>query len=103
MPGDNLDKNLQLVARVQEMAKAKGCEASQLAIAWLYAQAESLGISMVPIPGTKRVQYLESNLAALNVGVTEEELKRLNDVFHNDNVAGDRYAMKALMFDKDDK
>jgi aryl-alcohol dehydrogenase-like predicted oxidoreductase len=85
------------------MAKAKGCEAGQLAIAWLYAQAKALGVSMVPIPGTKRVKYLESNLAALNIEVTEEELKHLNDMFHNDNIAGDRYGMKALMFDKDDK
>ena len=92
-----------LVAKVQQMASEKGCEAGQIALAWLYAQAKALGVTMVPIPGTKRVKYLEANVAALNVKISDEELKKLNDIFSADEVAGDRYAQAYLMFDKNDK
>ena len=92
-----------LVAKVQQMASEKGCEAGQIALAWLYAQAKAFGVTMVPIPGTKRVKYLESNVATLDVKVSDEEVKKLNDIFSADQVAGDRYAAGHAMFDKNDK
>lgn len=101
--GDNLDKNMALVAKVQQMASEKGCEAGQIALAWLYAQAKAFGVTMVPIPGTKRVKYLESNVAALNVEISEAERTKLNDIFSADEIAGDRYEVAYLMFDKEDK
>ncbi len=85
--GENFEKNLQLVDRVEELAREKGCTPSQLALAWVLAQ----GDDVVPIPGTKHVGYLEQNLAALDVRLTAEELRRLNDVFPPNVAAGDRY------------
>src|SRR5215467_8646623 len=64
--GENFQKNLDLVARIEEMARAKRCTASQLALAWVLAQGEDL----VPIPGTKRRKYLEENLAAIDIKLT---------------------------------
>jgi aryl-alcohol dehydrogenase-like predicted oxidoreductase len=85
--GENFQKNLDLVKRVEEIAKQKGCLASQLALAWVLAQ----GKDIVPIPGTKRRQYLEENAAAADVKLTQEELRRINEVFPPDAAAGTRY------------
>lgn len=101
LQGENFDKNMALVAEVQQLAAEKGCESGQLALAWVYAQAKALGVTMVPIPGTKRVKYLESNVAALKVKLSDGELQKLNAI--GDEVAGDRYAVPQLMFDKSDK
>ena len=83
--GDNLQKNLGLVARLEEWASDRGCTAAQLAMAWVLAQGEDI----VPIPGTKRIKYLEDNAASVDLTVTEEELAELNSVMAG--VAGTRY------------
>ncbi|MCU9614947.1 aldo/keto reductase [Caldibacillus lycopersici] len=85
--GENFDKNLQLVKKIKEIASEKGCQPAQLALAWLLAQGEDI----VPIPGTKKVKYLEENIGALQVKLTEEELIRIDEVFPHGITAGDRY------------
>jgi aryl-alcohol dehydrogenase-like predicted oxidoreductase len=85
--GGNFQKNLDLVRRVEEIAKEKGCKPSQLALAWVLAQ----GKDVVPIPGTKRRKYIEENAGSLEVRLTEEDLQRINDVFPTGAAAGPRY------------
>lgn len=85
--GENFQKNLALVRRIEEMAGEKGCTAAQLALAWVVAQGEDI----VPIPGTKRRKYLEENLAALEVTLTQEELRRIDEVAPHGLAAGPRY------------
>jgi aryl-alcohol dehydrogenase-like predicted oxidoreductase len=85
--GENFQKNLDLVRRVQEIAGEKGCTPSQLALAWVLAQ----GNDIVPIPGTKRRKYLEENVGALNLKLTPEDLRRIDEVFPRDATAGARY------------
>lgn len=85
--GENFDKNLKLVEKVEEMAKEKGITASQLALAWVLAQGDDI----VPIPGTKRRKYIESNAAAVDVELSEEDLRRIDEVFPKDAAAGTRY------------
>ena len=90
--GENFQKNLDLVARIQEIAKAKGCTASQLALAWVLAQ----GKDIVPIPGTKRRSYLEENLAALDVELTPDDLARIDEAAPQGAAAGTRYPEAAM-------
>ncbi len=93
--GENFAKNLNLVHEIEALAQAKGCTASQLALAWVLAQGEDL----VPIPGTKRRAYLEENVGALKVKLTAGELARIDSVLPKGAATGDRYAapqMKAL-------
>jgi len=93
--GDNLQRNLELVAAVEALAREKGCTPSQLALAWVLAQGEDI----VPIPGTKRRRYLEENVAALDVMLSREELERLDYAAPRGAAAGERYAapqMQAL-------
>jgi aryl-alcohol dehydrogenase-like predicted oxidoreductase len=85
--GENFEKNLQLVKRIEEMASGKGCTPAQLALAWVLAQGEDI----VPIPGTKRRKYLEENVAALDVEITQEELKRIDEIAPKGVAAGMRY------------
>jgi aryl-alcohol dehydrogenase-like predicted oxidoreductase len=85
--GENFQKNLALVARVEELARAKGCTASQLALAWLLARAPFI----VPIPGTKRRRYLEENVAAVAVRLTSDDLARIDEVAPKGVAAGLRY------------
>jgi aryl-alcohol dehydrogenase-like predicted oxidoreductase len=85
--GTNLDRNLELVARLERMAAARHCTAPQLALAWLLAQGQDI----VPIPGTKRRTYLESNAAALNIQLTEDDVRSVNELFGLEAAAGDRY------------
>jgi aryl-alcohol dehydrogenase-like predicted oxidoreductase len=85
-PG-NFEQNLRLVERVEEIAAEKGITPSQLALAWVHAQGEDI----VPIPGTKRRTYLEENVAAASIELTEDELARLDEVFQPGVTAGDRY------------
>ncbi|MDQ1727237.1 MAG: hypothetical protein QOK14_1282 [Frankiaceae bacterium] len=86
--GENFAKNLDLVARVKDIATAKGCTPGQLALAWVLAQGDDI----VPIPGTKRLGYLEENLAALSVELTHDDLRRLDEAAPAGVTAGDRYA-----------
>ena len=92
--GENFQKNLDLVARVQAIAKAKGCTASQLALAWVLAQ----GKDIVPIPGTKRRKYLEENVGALRVILTAEDLRRIDEVTPPGAAAGLRYPEAMMSF-----
>jgi len=85
--GENFQKNLDVVARVEEIAREKRCTPSQLALAWLLAQ----GDDVVPIPGTKRVKYLEENVGALDVTLTRDDLRRIDDVAPKGVAAGTRY------------
>jgi aryl-alcohol dehydrogenase-like predicted oxidoreductase len=85
--GENFQKNLDLVRRVEELAKEKGCKASQLALAWVMAQGEDI----VPIPGTKHRKYLEENTAAMNVQLSKEDLRRIDEVAPQGVASGDRY------------
>jgi len=85
--GDNFQKNLDLVKRVEEIAAEKKCKSSQLALAWVLAQGEDI----VPIPGTKRRKYLEENAAADAIKLTKEDLLRINEVFPPEAAAGGRY------------
>jgi aryl-alcohol dehydrogenase-like predicted oxidoreductase len=93
--GENFTKNLDLVRRVEEVAKKKGCTPSQLALAWVLAQ----GNDIVPIPGTKRRKYLEENLGALRITLTPEELARIDEAAPKGAASGPRYPesmMRAL-------
>ena len=85
--GEALEANLALVDKIREIAEAKGCTPGQLALAWVLAQGEDV----VPIPGTKRVKYLEENVGALNVTLTPEDLAALDSAVPRDAVAGARY------------
>ena len=85
--GDNFQKNLDLVTRIQEIAREKKATPAQLAIAWTLAA----GDDVVPIPGTKRRKYLEDNAGAANVTLSAEDLKRIDEVAPKGVAAGDRY------------
>jgi aryl-alcohol dehydrogenase-like predicted oxidoreductase len=85
--GENFQRNLELVERVREIASEKGCTPSQLALAWVLAQGEDI----VPIPGTKRRKYLEENVGAVDVDLTEDDLRRLDEAAPAGATAGDRY------------
>jgi aryl-alcohol dehydrogenase-like predicted oxidoreductase len=85
--GENFQRNLDLLRRIEEIAKEKGCTAAQLALAWVLAQGEDI----VPIPGTKQRKYLEENVGALNVQLTKEDLERIDEVAPHGAAAGLRY------------
>ncbi len=85
--GENFQKNLDLVKEVEEMARDKKCQPSQLALAWVLAQGDDI----VPIPGTKRRKYLEENAGAVDVKLSSEDLRRLREVFPAGAAAGLRY------------
>ena len=85
--GEALDANLALVARIRAIADDKGCTPGQLALAWVLAQGEDVA----PIPGTKRVKYLEENVAAADVRLSEDDLAALERAVPREAVAGERY------------
>ncbi|GGU70343.1 aldo/keto reductase [Streptomyces albospinus] len=89
---DNLDRNLALVRSLTDIAESIGCTPSQAALAWLLAQGDDI----VPLPGTKRVRYLEENATAADLTLTTEQLALLRAAFPLDAVAGDRYPQQAL-------
>jgi len=90
--GEALEQNLRLVDRVREIADEKGVTASQLALAWVMAQSDhARGVPVVPIPGTKRVAYLEENAAAAAIELTGEELARIDQAAPVGAAQGDRY------------
>jgi aryl-alcohol dehydrogenase-like predicted oxidoreductase len=93
--GENFQRNLDLVKRVEEIAREKRCTPAQLALAWVLAQGQDI----VPIPGTKRRKYLQENIGALDVDLTSEDLQRIDEVAPKDAFAGSRYpeAMMKLM------
>lgn len=85
--GENFQRNLQLVDKVSEIAAEKGVTPSQLALAWVLHQ----GRDVVPIPGTKRVRYLEENVAAATIELTDDDLRRLDEAAPRGAAAGTRY------------
>jgi aryl-alcohol dehydrogenase-like predicted oxidoreductase len=85
--GDNFQKNLDLVARVEEIARQKNCTSAQLSLAWLLAQGEDI----VPIPGTKQRRYLDENVQSLDIEMTATELERIEEVAPKGAASGDRY------------
>ncbi len=85
--GENFHKNLDLVRRVEDIAKEKRCTPAQLALAWVLAQDKNI----VPIPGTKRRKYLEDNVTAIDVKLTAEDLRRIDEIFPTGAAAGLRY------------
>jgi aryl-alcohol dehydrogenase-like predicted oxidoreductase len=86
--GENFERNLKLVDRVGEIAREKGVTPGQLALAWVLAQGEDV----VPIPGTKRRSYLEENAAAVEVELTDDDLRRIGEAAPQGAAAGERYA-----------
>jgi aryl-alcohol dehydrogenase-like predicted oxidoreductase len=86
--GENFERNLELVSRVEEIAAEKGVTAGQLALAWVLAQGDDL----VPIPGTKRRSYLEENVGAVEVELSEEDLRSIDEAAPRGAASGDRYA-----------
>jgi len=85
--GENFQRNLDLVARVEQLAKEKNCTPGQLALAWLLAQGDDI----LPIPGTKRRKYLEENVAALNLKLSAGDLRRIDEAAPQGSAAGQRY------------
>lgn len=90
--GENFAKNLQLVQKIEDMAKSKGCTAAQLALAWVMAQGDYI----FPIPGTKRIKYLEENVGALKVHLTEADLQEIDAIAPKGAAAGSRYPESAM-------
>ena len=93
--GENFQRNLDLVKRVEEIAREKRCTPAQLALAWVLARGQDI----VPIPGTKRRKYLQENIGALDVDLTSKDLERIDEVAPKDAFAGSRYpeAMMKLL------
>lgn len=92
--GENFARNLALVAKVSELAKQKGIAPSQLALAWVLAQGEHI----VPIPGTKRRRYLEENIAAVELTLSQAELAAIEAVFPLQAAAGARYGAESMTY-----
>jgi aryl-alcohol dehydrogenase-like predicted oxidoreductase len=85
--GENFAKNIALVAEVEKMAREKGCTTAQLALGWVLAQGENI----VPIPGTRHVRYLDENISALEIQLTDQDLRRLDEILPPGAAAGQRY------------
>ena len=90
--GENFTKNLDLVREVEKMAEEKGCTTAQLALAWVLAQGDDI----VPIPGTKHVKYLDQNIGALDVELSDEDLQRLDAILPPGAAAGERYHARGM-------
>jgi aryl-alcohol dehydrogenase-like predicted oxidoreductase len=90
--GENFQRNLDLVREVEKMAEEKGCTTAQLALAWVLAQGEDI----VPIPGTKHVKYLDQNIGALDVKLSDEDLQRLDEILPLGAAAGERYHARGM-------
>ncbi len=90
--GDNFHRNIALVREVEAMAREKGCSTAQLALAWVLAQ----GDDVVPIPGTKRIKYLDENIAALDVRLGAEDLRRLDEILPPGTASGERYHARGM-------
>jgi aryl-alcohol dehydrogenase-like predicted oxidoreductase len=90
--GENFQRNLQLVERVQQVTAEKRCTPAQLALAWVLAQGEDL----VPIPGTKRRKYFDDNLGALDVSLSPVDLARIDEIAPRGIAAGPRYPEEAM-------
>ena len=85
---ENFEKNLELADKVREIAEGKGITPGQLALAWLLVQGDDI----VPIPGTKRREYLEENAGATGVTLTEDDLASIEEAMPRGSAAGERYS-----------
>lgn len=85
--GNNFNKNLILVDYIKELAEQKGCKPSQIALAWLLSRGEDI----IPIPGTKRIPYLVENIGAVDIELTSDDLKRIDEIAPKGVAKGDRY------------
>jgi aryl-alcohol dehydrogenase-like predicted oxidoreductase len=90
--GENFDKNLELVERIESMAADKGCTPAQLALAWTLARGDEI----VPIPGTRRRERLDENAAAADLELSADDLRTIDEIFPPDQVAGDRYPEEGM-------
>jgi aryl-alcohol dehydrogenase-like predicted oxidoreductase len=90
--GENFEKNLQLVAKIEDLAREKGCTAAQLALAWVLAQGDNI----FPIPGTKRINYLDENIGALDVKLLQEDLAEIDAIAPKGAAAGPRYPQNMM-------
>ena len=90
--GENFQKNLDLVREVEELAAKKQCKPSQLALAWVLSR----GPDVVPIPGTKKLKYLEENAGAVSVHLSDAELREIERVMPHESIAGQRYPAEAM-------
>jgi len=90
--GENFNKNIALVREVEAMAREKGCTTAQLALAWVLAQGDDI----VPIPGTRHIKYLDENIGALDVKLSGEELRRLDEILPPGAAAGERYHARGM-------
>ena len=90
--GENFQKNLDLVRKIEEIAREKDCTPAQLALAWVIAQ----GGDIVPIPGTKRRKYLEENVGAVKVDLSSDDLRRLDEVMPPGAASGSRYSEEMM-------
>jgi len=90
--GENFRKNIELVHEVEKMAAEKGCTAAQLALAWVLAQGDDI----VPIPGTKHVKYLDQNIDALKVQLSDADVRRLDEILPPGAAAGERYHARGM-------
>jgi len=84
--GENFQKNIELVERVEQLAACKGCTPAQFALAWVLAQGEDV----VPIPGTKRRKYLEENIGALDLNLNLDDLQKADQLMPPDSASGAR-------------
>jgi aryl-alcohol dehydrogenase-like predicted oxidoreductase len=91
--GENFQKNLELVDKVKEIADEKGVKPGQLALAWVLAQGEDI----VPIPGTKHMKYLQENIAAVDIKLSEEDLERLDEAAPKGAAFGARYSDMSMI------
>jgi aryl-alcohol dehydrogenase-like predicted oxidoreductase len=90
--GENMRKNSMMLADFKEMAAETGCTPAQLAIAWTLAKGDDI----IPIPGTKRLKYLEDNINAANFPLSKEQVERLEKIIDWKNIAGDRYGAEGM-------
>jgi len=90
--GENFNRNLELVSKIEQLAAEKGCTPSQLALAWVLAQ----GGHIFPIPGTKRIKYLEENAGALSISLTKAELSAIDGIAPKGVAAGGRYSPEIM-------
>src|SRR3954471_551220 len=90
--GENFQRNLDLVREVERMAQEKGCTTAQLALGWVLAQGEDI----VPIPGTRHIKYLDENIGALEVKLTQDDLRRLDEILPPGAAAGTRYHARGM-------
>ena len=99
---ENFPKNLELVEKIKAIADKKGCTPGQLTLAWLMLQGEDI----IPIPGTKKIPYLEENMGSLKVQITEEENAEIRKAIESAQISGSRYpeaGMKSVLSDTPEK